>query len=71
VTSQLRIRAHNPLNLVDRTPFNAFFANTEASLPSQHHKHNNKNARLAVSHHCNSKDDWQWSWFTSLPFTEE
>jgi hypothetical protein len=37
----------------------------EASSPSQ--QHNNKNARLAVSHHCNSKDDWQWSWFTSLP----
>jgi hypothetical protein len=26
--------------------------------------------RLAVGHPCNSKDDcWQWSWFTSLPFS--
>jgi hypothetical protein len=41
------------------------FANMEASSPLQ--QYNNKNARLAVSHHCNSKDDWWWSWFTSLP----
>jgi hypothetical protein len=37
----------------------------EASSTSQ--QYNNKNARLAVGHHCNSKDDWWWSWFTSLP----
>jgi hypothetical protein len=66
VTSQLRIRTHNQLNLVDCTPSNAFFANRSFITITTTLQHNNKNARLAVGHHCNSKDDWQWSWFTSL-----
>jgi hypothetical protein len=41
-----------------------FFANR--SFITTTPQPNNKNARLAVGHHCNSKDDWQWSWFTSL-----
>jgi hypothetical protein len=66
VTSQLRIRTHNLLNLVDRTPSNDFFANRSFITITTTPQPNNKNARLAVGHHCNSKDDWQWSWFTSL-----